>query len=121
MRKAMENEIISLLRKRREGLSFQRIARELHVLPGEKQLLRSTLRRLENLRVVLKRKRQYFVPAKSKEDSLPLRGDTALLAQRKEALRIFLFLPVILEVPSREMLLKSFIEIKGKKGSLKDE
>jgi hypothetical protein len=44
-----------------------------------------------------------------------------LLAQRAEALRIFLFLPVILEVPSREMLLKSFIEIKGKKGSLKDE
>jgi ribonuclease R len=65
MRKVMENEIISLLRKRREGLSFQRIARELHVLPREKQLLIRTLRRLENLGVVLKRKRQYFVPAKS--------------------------------------------------------
>ena len=65
MRKAMENEIISLLRKRREGLSFQRIAKELHVLPRKKQLLRRTLRRLENLGVVLKLKRQYFVPAKS--------------------------------------------------------
>jgi ribonuclease R len=65
MRKMMKNEIISLLRKRREGLSFQRIAKELHVLPREKQLLRRTLRRLENLGVVLKRKRQYFVPAKS--------------------------------------------------------
>jgi ribonuclease R len=65
MRKTMKNEIISLLRKRREGLSFQRIAKELHVLPREKQLLRRTLRRLENLGVVLRRKRQYFVPAKS--------------------------------------------------------
>jgi ribonuclease R len=65
MKKTMKNEIISLLRKRREGLSFQRIAKELHVLPREKQLLRRTLRRLENLGVVLKRKRQYFVPAKS--------------------------------------------------------
>ncbi|TET70419.1 MAG: ribonuclease R [Candidatus Aminicenantes bacterium] len=54
-----------MLRKRREGLSFQRIAKELHVLPREKQLLRRTLRRLENLGVVRKRKRQYFVPAKS--------------------------------------------------------
>ena len=65
MRKTMKNEIISLLRKRKEGLSFQRIAKELHVLPREKQLLVRTLRRLENLGVVLKRKRQYFVPAKS--------------------------------------------------------
>ncbi len=65
MRKTMKNEIISLLRKRKEGFSFQRIARELHVLPREKQLLVRTLRRLENLGVVLKRKRQYYVPAKS--------------------------------------------------------
>lgn len=65
MRKTMKNEIISLLRKRKEGLSFQRIAKELHVLPREKKLLGKTLIRLENLGVVLKRKRQYFVPAKS--------------------------------------------------------
>ena len=45
MRKMMQNEIISLLRKRREGLSFQRIAKELHVLPREKQLLRRTLKK----------------------------------------------------------------------------
>jgi exoribonuclease R len=65
MRKTMKNEIISLLRKRKEGLSFQRIAKELHVLPREKKFLGKTLIRLENLGVVLKRKRQYFVPAKS--------------------------------------------------------
>ena len=65
MRKTTESEIISLLRKRREGLSFQRIAKELYILPRDKQLLRKTLRRLESLGVVLKLKRQYFVPAKS--------------------------------------------------------
>ncbi len=65
MSKAMESEIISLLRKRREGLSFQRIAKELYIKPGERQLLRKTLRRLESLGVVLKLKRQYFVPARS--------------------------------------------------------
>jgi ribonuclease R len=65
MKKTMESEILALLRKRREGLSFQRIAKELYILPKEKQLLRKTLRRLEGLGVVLKLKRQYFVPAKS--------------------------------------------------------
>ena len=65
MKKTTESEIISLLRKRREGLSFQRIAKELYILPRDKQLLRKTLRRLESLGVVLKLKRQYFVPAKS--------------------------------------------------------
>jgi len=57
----MESEIVSLLRKRREGLSFQRIAKELYILPRDKQLLRKTLRRLESQGVVLKLKRQYFV------------------------------------------------------------
>jgi ribonuclease R len=61
----MESEIVSLLRKRREGMSFQRIAKELYVKPGEQQLLRKTLRRLESLGVILKLKRQYFVPARS--------------------------------------------------------
>jgi len=65
MRKAMESEIISLLRKRREGLSFQRIAKELYIMPGEKQLLRKILRKLESQGVVLKLKRQYFVRARS--------------------------------------------------------
>jgi ribonuclease R len=65
MKMTMESEIISLLRKRREGLSFQRIVKELHVLPGGKQLLRKILRRLESQGVVLKLKGQYFVRAKS--------------------------------------------------------
>jgi len=65
MRKAMDSEIVSLLRKRREGLSFQKIAKALHVLPREKQLLRKKLTRLERQGVVLKLKRQYFVPAKA--------------------------------------------------------
>jgi ribonuclease R len=61
----MEREIISLLRKRREGMSFQRIARELYIMPREKQLLRKALRSLESQGVVLKLKRQYFVRARS--------------------------------------------------------
>jgi ribonuclease R len=65
MKKTMESEIISLLRKRKEGLSFQRIVKDLHVLPGEKQLFRKILRRLESQGVILKLKRQYFVRAKS--------------------------------------------------------
>jgi len=65
MKKTTEGEIVSLLRKRREGLSFQRIAKELYIKPGEKQLLRKTLRKLESQGVILKLKRQYFVPAKS--------------------------------------------------------
>lgn len=65
MKKTMESEIISLLRKRREGLSFQRIAKELYIKPGEKQLLRKTIRRLESQGVVLKLKGQYFVRVRS--------------------------------------------------------
>ncbi len=61
----MDSEIVSLLRKRREGLSFQRIAKLLHVLPREKQILRKRLKRLESQGVVLRLKRQYFVPARS--------------------------------------------------------
>ncbi len=46
-------------------MSFQRIAKELYIKPRERQLLRKTLRRLESQGVVLKLKRQYFVPARS--------------------------------------------------------
>jgi ribonuclease R len=65
MKNMIESEIISLLRKRREGLNFQRIVKELYILPEEKQLLRKTLKRLESLGVILRLKRQYFVPARS--------------------------------------------------------
>jgi len=61
----MDNEIVSLLRKRREGLSFQKIARELHLSPREKQALRKRLKKLQGQGVILSLKRLYFIPAKS--------------------------------------------------------
>jgi ribonuclease R len=60
----MDSEIVSLLRKRREGLSFQNIARELHLSPREKQKLRKSLKRLEGQGIILRLKRKYYVPAK---------------------------------------------------------
>lgn len=62
---AAENKIISLLRKRREGLSFQRIALQLRVSPQKKQLLKKSLKRLESQGVVLRLKRRYLIPPKS--------------------------------------------------------
>ena len=61
----MDSEIVSLLRKRREGLSFQNIARELHLSPREKQKLRKRLKKLEGQGIVLRLRRKYYVPAKT--------------------------------------------------------
>jgi len=61
----MDSEIVSLLRKRREGLSFQNITRELHLSPREKQKLRKRLKRLEGQGIVLRLRRKYYVPAKT--------------------------------------------------------
>ena len=61
----MDSDIVLLLRKRREGLSFQKIARELHLSPREKQKLSKSLKRMESQGVVLRLKRKYYVPAKT--------------------------------------------------------
>lgn len=65
MNKAMIHEIISLLEKRREGMSFQRLARKLYLSPQDKQQLRKTLKKLESQGSVLRLKRKYFVPVRS--------------------------------------------------------
>ena len=61
----MDSEIVTLLRKRREGLNFQKIARELHLSPREKQRLRKRLKRMESQGIVLRLKGKYHVPAKT--------------------------------------------------------
>ncbi|MGD2246513.1 MAG: RNB domain-containing ribonuclease, partial [Candidatus Aminicenantes bacterium] len=61
----MDSEIVSLLRKRREGLGFQNIARELHLSPRKKQKLRKSLKRLEGQGIILRLGRKYYVPAKT--------------------------------------------------------
>jgi len=61
----MESEIIDLLRKRRDGLSFQKIARELHLSPKEKHRLGKALKKLESQNIVLRLKRKYHVPART--------------------------------------------------------
>ena len=65
MKMNMESKIISLLRKRREGLSFQKIARQLHLSPGDRQVLKKKLKKLKDQGVILRLKRRYFVPLKS--------------------------------------------------------
>jgi ribonuclease R len=61
----MDNKIISLLKKKREGLSFQRISLQLRISPRERQVLKKSLRRLESQGVILRLKRRYLIPAKS--------------------------------------------------------
>lgn len=46
-------------------MSFQRLARELHLSPREKQGLKKRLNELESQRIVIKIKRKYFVPLPS--------------------------------------------------------
>ncbi|MCK4646846.1 MAG: ribonuclease R [Candidatus Aminicenantes bacterium] len=61
----MDNKVISLLKKKREGLSFQRISLQLRISPRERQVLKKSLRRLESQGVILRLKRRYLIPAKS--------------------------------------------------------
>jgi len=58
----MDQKIVSRLKRRREGMSFQRLAWELHLSPREKHQLKKRLNELESLGVVFKIKRKYFVP-----------------------------------------------------------
>lgn len=65
MIKTMVHKIVSLLKKRREGMSFQKIVRELHFSPRDKHQLKRALQKLENQGIVLRIKRKYFVPVRS--------------------------------------------------------
>ncbi len=56
----MIKKILNLLKKNKQGLSFQRIARELNLLQREKTLLRERLHVLENKGAILNAKRKYF-------------------------------------------------------------
>jgi len=58
----MDDKIVSRLKRRREGVSFQRLARELHLSPQQKHQLKKRLDELESRGVVFKIKRKYFVP-----------------------------------------------------------
>ena len=62
----MIKEILNLLKKNKQGLSFQRIARELNLLQREKTLLRERLHVLENKGAILNAKRKYFILPESR-------------------------------------------------------
>ncbi len=57
----MIQKVLSLLSRHKEGLSLARIARELHLSPEEKTLLRKRIKRLENQGVILKLRKRYFL------------------------------------------------------------
>jgi len=62
----MIRKILDLLKKNKQGLSFQRIARELNLLQGEKSLLKKRLYALESKGAILKAERKYFVLPESR-------------------------------------------------------
>lgn len=62
----MDNQILSLLQKKREGLSFRMLAMELHLSSREKQILKKRLKRLEGLGLIVSLKRRYLFPARAK-------------------------------------------------------
>ncbi|UCC39427.1 MAG: ribonuclease R [Candidatus Aminicenantes bacterium] len=61
----MDRKIISLLGRRREGLTFQKIMKELHLSSRERQRLRNQLRKMEGQGIVRRIKSRYFIPLKS--------------------------------------------------------
>lgn len=63
--KDMRSEIISLLGRKREGLTFQKMAKELHLSSGKKPLLRSQLKKMESEGIIRRIKSRYFLPSKS--------------------------------------------------------
>jgi len=62
----MDNQILSLLERKREGLSFRTLAMELHLSGREKQILKKRLKKLEGLGLIVKLKRRYLFPARAK-------------------------------------------------------
>ncbi len=55
----MMKKIVELLRKHPEGLSLQRMSRELHLVRGEMPLLKKAVEKLENRGLILQRRRRY--------------------------------------------------------------
>jgi ribonuclease R len=62
----MIKKILELLKKNKQGLNFQRIARELNLLQREKPLLKKRLYALENKGAILKAQRKYFILPESR-------------------------------------------------------
>lgn len=63
--KAMDSMILSLLEKKSEGLSFEKLASGLRLRAAEKKLLRKRLKKLEGQGLVLRVRSRYVLPAKS--------------------------------------------------------
>ena len=61
----MDERIVSLLKRKREGLSFQRLLRELSLSPKERTQLRKRLKVLEGKGILRRYKNRHFIPAKS--------------------------------------------------------
>jgi len=57
----MIKQVLSLLSQHKEGMSLARIARELHLAPEEKALLKKSIKRLESQGVILKLRKKYFL------------------------------------------------------------
>jgi len=62
----MIKKILDLLKKNKQGVNFQRIARELNLLQREKSLLKKRLYALENKGAILKAERKYFILPESR-------------------------------------------------------
>jgi ribonuclease R len=62
----MDDQILALLQKKKEGLSFRMLAMELHLSGREKQILKKRLKRLEGLGLIVSLKRRYLFPARAK-------------------------------------------------------
>jgi len=61
----MDDRIISQLKRKREGLSFQKLIKELGLSSKERQQLRKRLKVLEGKGILRRFKNRYFIPAKS--------------------------------------------------------
>lgn len=61
----MVRRILSLLRKRKHGLSFEKLRRELQLQPREKHHLKRALEKMESQGMIFKVRRKYFVPLRS--------------------------------------------------------
>jgi ribonuclease R len=62
----MDDQILALLQRKKEGLSFRMLAMELHLSGREKQILKKRLKRLEGLGLIVSLKRRYLFPARAK-------------------------------------------------------
>ncbi len=61
----MVDQILSVLRAKRQGASFQGLARALHCSPQERHRLKKHLEVLEKQGIVIRIKRRYFVPVRT--------------------------------------------------------